>query len=227
MKQREELLRNISLFQNLSIEQLEKIWQISTVRKYKKKSVIFHEGTNATSVYFILDGLVKTFKIDENGNKHIISFLKKGDGFPHTNIFEHFLYPATAETIIDSLLLSMSIETFEQLLIDTPALSLQMIRTLGEKIRQLQFKLQQLASQDVQDRAISFLLRLADHYGEWKDDFVHIDIPLTHQELADAIGSSRETVNRLISQLRKENIVKIERHRLTIIDYQKLKERVK
>jgi CRP/FNR family transcriptional regulator len=174
-------------------------------------------------VYFILDGLVKAFKTDENGNEHIVSFLKTGDMFPHTGFFNQNPYPATAEVIVDTQLLAIPVRSFEQLLTSIPAISIKLMRAMSEKIRELQGKLQELTGNDVQDRGLLFLLKLAENYGTLRNGFVYIDVPMTNQEFADTIGSTRETVNRLINQLRKEDILETSRSGYVILDYDALK----
>src|SRR5690606_37376908 len=101
-------------------EELEHIWGISIQRSYRKRTIVFTEGADKEAVYFILDGLVKAFKTDENGNEHIVSFLKTGDMFPHTGFFNQNPYPATAEVIVDTHLLAIPVRSFEQLLTNSP-----------------------------------------------------------------------------------------------------------
>jgi len=218
-----ELLRLLPMFRDLTQEELEQIWGISILRSYRKRTVVFNEGSNKEAVYFILDGLVKAFKTDENGNEHIVSFLKTGDMFPHTGFFNQNPYPATAEVIVDTQLLAIPVRSFEQLLTSIPAISIKLMRAMSEKIRELQGKLQELTGNDVQDRGLLFLLKLAENYGTLRNGFVYIDVPMTNQEFADTIGSTRETVNRLINQLRKEDILETSRSGYVILDYDALK----
>ena len=223
MKDKMELLRLLPMFRDLTQEELEQIWGISILRSYRKRTVVFNEGSNKEAVYFILDGLVKAFKTDENGNEHIVSFLKTGDMFPHTGFFNQNPYPATAEVIVDTQLLAIPVRSFEQLLTSIPAISIKLMRAMSEKIRELQGKLQELTGNDVQDRGLLFLLKLAENYGTLRNGFVYIDVPMTNQEFADTIGSTRETVNRLINQLRKEDILETSRSGYVILDYDALK----
>jgi CRP/FNR family cyclic AMP-dependent transcriptional regulator len=218
-----DLLQLVPLFRELTQEELERIWNIAIQRSYSKRTAIFMEGSDKEAVFFIQDGLVKTYKTDENGHEQIVSFLKTGDMFPHTGFFNENPYPATAEAIVDTHLLAIPVRSFELLMTSTPNISIKVMRAMSEKIIELQVKLQGLTGQDVQDRGLSFLLKLAENYGMLKNDKVYIDVPMTHQEFASAIGTTRETVNRLINQLRKEKLLETDRNGFIILDYEALK----
>lgn len=223
MKDNSEILRLVPLFRDLTKEELVRIWDISIQRFFRKKSIIFSEGSEKEAVFFIQEGLIKTFKTDENGNEHIMSFLKTGDMFPHTGFFNENPYPATAEAIVDTHILAIPVRSFEQLIIDLPVIAIKVLRVMSGKIKDLQEKLQELTGHDVQDRGLSFLQKLAENYGTVKNGAIHIDVPMTHQEFANVIGTTRETVNRLINQLRKEEILEPHRNGFIIHDYEALK----
>lgn len=219
-----EILRNVPLFLDLTEEELLRVHNITIQRSYPKKSIVFTEGSKKEAVFFIQNGLVKTVKTDENGKEHIVSFLKEGDMFPHVGFFNSNPYPANAEAIIDTRLLAIPIHSFELLIMNTPTIAIKVMRVLGSKISDLQEKLQNMTGQDVQDRGLSFLLKLAENYGIKNDDGqVHINLPMTNQEFANAIGSTRETVNRFINQLRKEHLIEMNKSGFVIFDYEALK----
>jgi len=217
------LLHIIPLFRDLSIEELNQIRDISIQHSYPKKTTIFIEGSDTEAIFFILSGLVKTFKTDENGHEQIVSFLKFGDMFPHTGFFMQSPYPATAESIVDTQLLAIPLPSFERVILHTATITMKVMRSLSEKIAELQAKLQGLTGQDVQDRGLSFLLQLAESYGTYKNNKVYINVPMTDQEFANVIGTTRETVNRLMNQLRKEKLLETNRNGFILLDYDALK----
>lgn len=217
-------LRQVPLFHDLYPQELERVEEITIYRCIPRKSTVFTEGSEKEAVYFIKDGLVKTYKTDENGNEQIVSFLKTGDMFPHTGFFNHNPYPATAEAIVDSKLLAIPVRLFENLMLSTPSIAVKMMRVMGDKIRELQEKLQVLSGQDVKHRVLSFLLQLADQLGEWNGSTITINLPMTHQEFANSIGTTRETINRLLNQFSKEDLLEVDRSRIVIIDLEALKQ---
>lgn len=223
MENQDLILTQVPLFRDLTPQELNHVENIMIQRSYRKKSTIFVEGGTKESVYFIQDGLVKTYKTDENGNEQIVSFLKTGDMFPHTGFFNQNPYPATAEAIVDTLLLAIPVRSFEQLMLTTPTIAVKVMRVLGAKIQELQAKLQEFTGQDVHYRALSFLLQMAKKHGETKGSSVLIEVPMTHQEFANVIGTTRETVNRMLNQLRKEKIIDTHRNEIIILDLEALK----
>jgi len=212
------LLMRIPLFRDLSGSEMEQVAQLVIFRYYARKSVIFAQGDEKEAVYLIRDGLVKTFKTDESGHEQIVSFLKPGDMFPHTGFFTSQPYPATAAAITDVRLAAIPIRQFEQLLLKMPAIAVKVMRVMGEKIAELQERLQTLTGQDVRHRVVSFLLELAERLGEARDGRIAINLPMTNQEFAGAVGSTRETVNRMLNQLEKDQILKTDRNRIVILD---------
>ncbi len=223
MQQQMELLRQIPLFRDLTQEEVTRVWSIVITRSYRKRTAIFTEGSKKEAVFFIRNGLIKTYKTDENGHEHIMSFLKTGDMFPHTGFFSKHPYPATAEAIMETKLLAIPTQAFELLMMETPAIAIKVMRVLSGKIMELQEKLQELTGQDVQDRGVSFLIKLAEHYGTEHSGVIHVELPMTNQEFANTIGTTRETVNRLINQLRKEGIVEPQRSGYLIHNFNALK----
>jgi CRP/FNR family transcriptional regulator len=202
-----EMLQRMPLFHNLRADDLQRAASIAIPREYRKKTVVFWEGEDRQAVYFIQRGMVKTYKTDENGNEQIVSLLEPGDLFPHTDFFQQRPYPATAETLVDSLLIAFPVREFEQLLHEVPAVAMNAIEILGTKLRELQNKLQQFTGYDVHGRIAAFLLLLAEKHGEPRGEYVRIKLPLTNQELASAVGTTRETVNRVLSQLKKQKVL--------------------
>ncbi|GAA0371865.1 Crp/Fnr family transcriptional regulator [Bacillus horti] len=224
MKSKLGVLQSIPLFRNLTEDELQYVWNITIQRSYRKKEIIFREASDKEAVYFIQRGLVKAWKTDENGNEHIICFLKPGDMFPHTGFFNQAPYPATTEAIVDTQLYAIPIQAFETLMMNIPEIAIKVMRGMGEKIAELQKKLQEMTGHDVNERAMLFLLQLAENNGTDKDGVIHIPLPLTHQDFASAIGTTRETANRFINQLRKKKVLQMDRRGLMILDLNTLKE---
>lgn len=216
-------LQQDPLFHDLTESELERVEEIAISRLATKRSTIFNEGSEKEAIYFIQDGLVKTFKTDENGHEQIVSFLKTGDMFPHTGFFNQNPYPATAEAIVSTKLIAIPVRQFERLMMSTPSIAIKMMRVMGDKIRELQEKLQVLSGQDVKHRMLSFLLQLAEQHGVTTEDTITINLPMTHQEFANSIGTTRETINRLLNQMSKDELLQVDRNRIVIIDIEALK----
>ncbi|MNS36847.1 Global nitrogen regulator [compost metagenome] len=147
--------------------------------------------------------------------------------FPHTGQFGTNQYPATAETLINTRLLAVPIRAFEQILTTKPSIAFKMMGVMGGTIRELQNKLQGFTHRNVEDRGISLLIRLAEDFGTVLDGGdILIHVPMTHQEIANIIGFTRESVTRLLNSLCKEGILLSNRQGFIVKDLQALKERI-
>lgn len=216
------VLQQVPLFRDLNVMEMERVENITIQRFYKKRTVIFTEGGEREAVYFIAEGLVKAFKTDEHGHEQIVSILKNGDMFPHVGFFNQDPYPATTEALMDTELLAIPIASFEQLLLTTPTIAVKLLGVMGAKIKELQERIHEFTGQDVNNRAISYLLKLAEQHGDKGEHTIRLHLPMTHQEFANAVGTTRESISRLFIQLRKDKIIRIERSRTILIDLEAL-----
>lgn len=217
------MLRQFPLFRDLTPPELARVDEIAVHRVFRKKTIIFLEGAEKEAIYFILDGLVKAYKTDLEGHEQIVSLLQTGDMFPHTGFFDEKPYPATTKALVDTHVLTVPIHAFQQLMMEMPPLVFRLIDVMGDKIRELQEKLQHLTGHDVNDRLVYLLTQFADKYGQADGSEVRIELPVTNQELAGLIGTSRETVNRLLNQLKKMRILNTRRSEILILDIDALK----
>ncbi|HEX7063456.1 MAG TPA: Crp/Fnr family transcriptional regulator [Bacillales bacterium] len=218
-----EILKELPLFSELNNEELRRLEAITSQHTYTKKEYIFMEGQPREAVYFIQSGTVKIFKVDLNGNEQVINILQKGEMFPHIGFFDTTPYPATAEIIENAELFAIRIEDFDNLLIEQPAISLKVMKIMGQKINTLQQRIQELISQDVHHRIVRSLIRLAEEVGQTKGNGIRIEMPITNQDFANMVGSTRETINRVFAHLKKERLLETDRHGILVYDLDRLK----
>ena len=222
-----ELLKNFPLFQDLSEHEIESIASLSQQRQYPKDKHIFMHGEPITSVYFISSGTIKIYRTDPNGKEHIINILETGAMFPHQGFFRRGVYPAHAVALEDSVLFSIPIHAFEQFLLLNPEITIKIFRILGDLLVELQDRLEEKALRNTKEQLIFSLLRLSEKLGtRLTDDTVLIHTHFTNQELANMIGSSRETFNRLLTELKKRESISTNDSGHLIIYVKKLQEEI-
>ncbi|OUM86773.1 MAG: hypothetical protein BAA01_04060 [Bacillus thermozeamaize] len=217
------LFRKIPLFRDIEPDAFERLHLRFDQRNYPKHGTIFREGQEREAIFFILKGIVKTYKVDETGKEQLISLLHQGEMFPHVGLFDDVPYPATAEAIQETELLVIPISDFRNLLASHPRMAAQVIAHMEQKIMDLQQRLQKMMSADVLHRLIDILLHLADEYGVVQNGHTVIHIPLTNQDLANMLGTSRETVSRMLNHLKKEQLLDTGRQQIILYDPEKLK----
>ncbi|WEG12065.1 Crp/Fnr family transcriptional regulator [Pullulanibacillus sp. KACC 23026] len=227
MSDQTALLKSIPIFSELTTYELAQVETISILRDYEKKSYIFMEGEKREAVYFIQKGTIKTFKLDSNGKEQLISLLYPGDMFPHVGFFDDSPYPATAEAVVKAQLVMIQIEEFNALLIERPGIALKVMKILGQKIQALTQRIQELISDDVYHRTVNTLIRLASESDRSEDGMLILNAPITNQDFANMVGSSRETINRIFNQFKKEGLLEINKRKIKIIDLEGLKQTLK
>ncbi|MGG0240424.1 Crp/Fnr family transcriptional regulator [Bacillus rhizoplanae] len=216
-------LQEVPLFKELSEEELQPIVDISQLRIYKAKSFVFMQGDTLDRVFFIHSGKVKIQKTDVTGKEQIVSVLQAGEMFPHAGFFQKGTFPAHAEILETAQLIVTPIADFEKILIQHPELCIKMFKVLGEKIVDLQNRLEEQILHDTYEQIIMLLLRLCKSNGIQMNDKYTLTTPFTNRELANMIGTSRETISRTINQLKRKKLIDIDENGCFIIIPDKLK----
>lgn len=198
-----ELLKKIPFFRDLQKDELEKIDQLLIRRTFMERMIVFMQGEPLEYVYFIASGKVKIYRTDDQGREQIVNVLQAGDMFPHIGIFRQTAYPAHSVMIEKGVLFALPTARFRSLLESNPALSLKLLSVLESKIIELQGRLEEMVLHDTFGRIVLLLIRLSRLHGVPEGEIVRLNVPFTNQELASMIGTSRETVSRTLSQLKK------------------------
>lgn len=200
-------LSAVPLFKELSIEELEPIIKIAQTRFYKHKMYVFMQDDPLDRVFFIHSGKVKIYKTDFSGKEQIVSVLEPGEMFPHAGFFRQGKFPAHAEVTEDATLIVIPIDQFEEILISYPELCIKLFKVLGEKIVDLQKRLEEQILHNTYEQIVLLLIRLCKSNGEKMDQRYKLTTQFTNRELANMIGTSRETVSRTVNHLKKKEFV--------------------
>jgi CRP-like cAMP-binding protein len=219
-------LRRVPIFSAVDENNLFKIATITSEKHYSKKNIIFHEGDYGDALYIIKNGRVKIAKIYLDGREKTLTILKSGDFFGEMSIFDDLPRSATAEAMDnETILLSINRKDFERLVIENPSIALRIMKDLTKRIRQINEQVQDLAFKDVHGRVASAIYNLLkieqeSYKGNDKESINYLKI--THQELANIVGSSRETVTRALNRLQDEGVISISHQQITVINKEDL-----
>jgi CRP/FNR family transcriptional regulator, cyclic AMP receptor protein len=213
------VLARFSLFRDLDDHELEKIVDISISREWKKNSHIFMQGDPLENVYFINEGKVKVYKSDANGREQIVAILKKGEMFPHVGFFRKGGYPGYSEVLEQASLVVVPISQFEKVLVDNPHLSIKVFKVLGEKIVDLQERLEAQILNNTYEQIIKLLIRLGELHGEKQENgTILLKADFTNKDLANMIGTTRETVSRTLTKMKKDQLITTDSNGNMILD---------
>ncbi|MED1467996.1 Crp/Fnr family transcriptional regulator [Bacillus salipaludis] len=226
MKQ-EDIIKRLSavpIFKELTAVELAPFVEIAQTRFYKYKMYVFMQEDSMDRVFFIHSGKVKIYKTDFSGKEQIVSVLESGEMFPHAGFFRKGTFPAHAEVMEDANLIVIPIDKFEEILISYPELCIKLFKVLGEKIVDLQNRLEEQILHNTYEQIVLLLIRLCKSNGEKIDDQFKLTTQFTNRELANMIGTSRETVSRTINQLKKKEFIFLDDDGYYFIDHESLKQ---
>ena len=194
-------LRVIPLFSRVSDHDLEEIASHLIERRFPKHATVVEEGLEGDYMYVIREGRVKVTKASEDGREKIMNFLDRGQFFGDMALLTGGVRSATVKTLEATRLLALSRRDFIELLRQSPDLALAVIEELSRRLKETNEQASSLSFQGVTDRVRSLFERIAVRDPEALDR--RLTPPLTHQQIADMIGTSRETVTRAVKELKQ------------------------
>jgi len=214
-------LLQFSLFSSLSEQDLSPLLPYFRERRYRKGQILFVEGEIGKSVYFVLSGQVKLTKTLPDGEEQILNWCGPYDSFAEELLIESGSYPTTAEIIQESTLLVLDNEAVPGIIESSPIIALVLIRTLSRRLRLAQEFIRIMSSKSTAGILAALLLRMANP-GDSPGQAIYVDATLTHRDLANMIGTSRECVNRSINSWKRAGILAIKEDHLEILKPQEL-----
>lgn len=219
-----EYIKKIPVFSELTEADLEKISETSIYNNFPRGTVIFMEGDPGEAFYFVKSGKVKIYKTSADGREHIFTIISEGGVFAEVTLFNNMPYPASAEVLEDSEIGMIKNKDLENLIKQNADIAFQIIKVFSKKLFQSQQKVKELALGDTYGRTAQTILKLAKEHGVKTADGIQLKLDISRQELANMIGTARETVSRALSQFNKEGSIDIKGKKMTIKDEAKLKE---
>jgi CRP-like cAMP-binding protein len=195
-----ESLRKIPLFSGVGDDDLDEVAGHLIERRFPKGATIVEEGTPGDYMYVIREGRVKVTKLSEDGREKILQMLGEGAFFGEMALLDQAPRSATVKTLAPVRLLALSRTDFLSVLRRSPDLAMGVIQELTRRLRETDEQASSLSFQRVKERTRG-LLRRSSLPGEGGR---RITQPLTHQQIADMIGTSRETVTRVVKELKQD-----------------------
>jgi len=206
-----------------SPENLSKLKEIMYDHKVAAGSYLFWEGDAADKLYFMKTGRVKITKSSDEGKSFILYMYGQGDLFGQLDPFHDSNHNFNAEVVEDSVIGIIQQKDLETLLWQHGDLAIEFMKWMGLMHRMTQTKFRDLMMFGKPGALCSTLIRLSNSYGQQNGSQILITKKLTNSELADMIGATRESVNRMLSDLKKLNVVSMDNNNIVIenIDYLK------
>ncbi len=217
-----DALRNVPLFRDFEQSELSEVAQLVTTRRYPKHQTIFREGDPGQTFYLILSGSVAIVRVAADGRETILSILKECDFFGEMSIFDTAVRAASVRTLTDVEVGAIERDDFLALIDRSPRIGRLLVIALSERLRAANKLISATTSQDIRSRLASLLLNLMTNFGEPATNGTRITLRLTNQEMANMIGTTRETVNRTLNRFWDEHLIDMRTAHVVVVQPDKL-----
>ena len=205
------MLENIRLFSKIPPDCLRKLEKTSSLRKYPKNTILFMEGDDNAQLFIIKSGLICIHTDDNEGRQLVLNYMGPGEYFGELSLLDDKPRSASASTVDDSMLLSISRESFRAFMREYPELYETLMVELVDRIRALTENVKDMALLDVYGRVAHTLERLCNPGNE------QVSPKLTHQDIANMVGASREMVSRVMKELVVGGYIEIQQKQIRIL----------
>lgn len=193
-----------------------------TKQSYEKGEFIVRPGAEPPGIFYIEEGLVKTYDITKYGEENLLIIRKAGEiiglTWAITDTERHVINTAMSSTVV----WLVPRDTFLAFIREHPEACLPVADTITEMYRLHSERIMTLEYRTVRERLASFLLTMGERFGHETKDGILIDVPLRHQDIASSISATRETTSRVLSDLERKGIIHGEQSRITVCDVQAL-----
>jgi CRP/FNR family transcriptional regulator, cyclic AMP receptor protein len=216
MEDKLDHLSDLDLFRDLSERDMAELDRVTTITTVPRGRV-FYEPEDVSQVLFLIrEGRVQIYRISPEGKKLVIATLGPGALFGEMALLGQQMHNAFAEALDDCQIFVMSRADLERLILNKPSVGRRVLETTGRRLRDAEKRLEDMAFKGIPARLASLLLRMAAEQGS--DEVVG----LTHQDLAETIGTYRETATQVLNDMKADGLIEIGRKRIKILDRARL-----
>lgn len=219
-------LKNSSLFERLSADEVARLEGRSRVRSFKRGDLIYLPSDSSDSVLLLSSGRVKIYHITSDGKQALLAIMDEGELFGELAVFDNGQREEFAEAMEAATVILIPGSEIRRLMEEHADVSLGVTKLMGLRRRRVDRRLKSLLFQSNRDRIVHLLVDLAEKYGRPTTEGLKIDIKLSHQDLASIIGSTRETVTVLLGELQSEGSLLIKRRQIVLTQAARLAESV-
>jgi CRP-like cAMP-binding protein len=211
-------LSNIEIFQDLTTSELAQMDRQLTMSSCRPGKIFYMPEDSGEVLFLLKKGRVQLYRISPNGKKLVVSTLGPGTIFGEMSLVGQGMHNTFAESVEECLLCVMSRADVERLMREKPQVAFRFVEALGDRVTELESRLEEIAFKSIPARLASLLLRLADE----QDDGSEVK-GYTHQDLGEMLGTYRETITQTLNDFKAEGLVDISRKRITLMDRESLK----
>lgn len=210
-----------------SIEIKELLYIADRSIKMEKGQYLFQEGQNAEELYLVISGKVQISKISSEGRELVLRICGENDICGELTLFTSSpKYLLSAVMLEAGEIAIIKKDVLENKLFQNSALAYEFMKWMSDHFRKTQTKFRDLVLNGKKGALYSTLIRMTNSYGIQKKNGILIDLPLTNQQLGDFCGTSRESTNRFLNDLKREGVISLTKGKITVHDLQYLRDEI-
>jgi len=211
-----ETLKKSHIFSSLSDSELKSVSTYFETINFKNNTYVFIEGDSSDWLYIVAKEKIKIVKHTAAGKDIILEIMSPGDIFGGVAVLDKKPYPASAQAMESASVVRISRNNLLGVMEEYPIIKHEIIRDFSNRLRDAHELLKNIATERVEIRIASLLLKLSEKIGSDGGVYKKIDFPLTRQEIAEMVGTTVETCIRTMSKFQKQGMVKSQRGRILI-----------
>ncbi|MFO7754571.1 MAG: Crp/Fnr family transcriptional regulator [Bacteroidales bacterium] len=214
-------VNNNTVFRHLSKDEIDIINFEKDFRQYKRGSVLYTENSRISGFYCINKGIIKVFKTGIDGKEQIIRFAKPGDIIAYRSVLSNEPACTSAKVIEDARVCFIPAHILTDFVNKNPLFSMEVMKLTCHELGEANAYITDIAQKTVRERLAEVLLILINDFGLDSDNYLQIS--LTREELANIVGTATESVIRLLSEFKSDNVIQLSGRKIKIIDQKALK----
>lgn len=214
-------LKDVDIFQDLTPEEIDALAKRAPIRQVEA-GTIFYRPDEPTEVLFILKmGRVQLYHLSPEGKSLTTAILEAGTIFGEMELLGQGLYQSYAEALTPCVLCLMGRKDVITLLLGDPRIALRITEILSRRLGEAQRRLSEFVFKNLSERVAALLLRHTQEPRVWSFSEQHA-VRYTHEQLAEVIGTNRETVTKILNEFRARGWVELQRGKIVLLDHQAL-----
>ncbi len=215
-------LRRSDLLDGYSDADVKELGRLCDMRVFAREAAIYEVGDPSDNIYILESGSVKLSRAAEDGREVNVSVLGPMEIFGELALAGERTRLDSARVLEDAVVCGFPRDAFERFLVAHPELALRITKLIGERLRRVETRIQDILFKDVRTRLAHTVARLATKFGEDVPEGRRIGMRLTQADLAQLIGSTRETTSTIFNEFRRQGLVGTDGHHIIVRDVESL-----
>jgi CRP/FNR family transcriptional regulator len=212
------VLEKTALLSDLSPAELDLLAGRTVRKRFSPGELLFAEGEPCHGLQIIARGRVRIFKTSASGREQVLAVNVPGESVAELPVFDGGAYPASAAAIEETEIAFISRKDFQAYCMEHPEVALKVLAVVGARLRRLVGIIEELSFTTIRQRLVATLIKLAQTTGVTTPGGIEFQLPTSHQELANQLGTVRELVSRNLMRLQAEGLVEVDARKIVVKD---------